>query len=124
MKVKCIKIYNEHTKKYEDKSLSLTIGKEYVVMEVSSRPERATLYRLVSDSQDKMPALYNSIQFETITNNIPSSWIIKQWHDMIVFSPALWQKSGFWELCYDGDPEALEIYKHEARIMLEEENAL
>lgn len=125
MKIKCIKIYNEQTKQYQDTSSWLTVNKEYVVLEMLIRPEREVSYRLVGDNENQMPAIYDARQFVIVTNTIPSNWTVKQLPSgSFIFSPASWRELGFWERCYDGDPAALEIYKHEARIIMEEENAL
>lgn len=125
MKVKCVKIYNEQTKQYQDTSSWLTVDKEYVVLEILIRPEKEVSYRLVGDNTNEMPAIYDARQFEIVTNKIASNWIVKQLSSgRLVFSPNSWREAGFWEKCYDGDPAALEIYKREARIIMEEENAL
>lgn len=125
MKVKCINIYNEHTKQYEASNHRLTIGKQYVILAVEIYPGKDVLYRMVGDNPDKSPALHNSSQFEIVSGKLSSNWIVYQFKDgTLILSPKAWQSLGFWEDCYDGDPAALEIYKREARIILEEENAL
>jgi len=123
MKIKCIKIYNEQTKKYQDMSSWLTVGKEYIVLEILICPEKEVSYRLVGDNKNQMPAMYDARQFEIISNAIPSNWIVKQLSSgRFIFSPAAWREPGFWESYYDHDPVALEIYKREARIIFEQEN--
>ncbi len=121
MKIKCINIYNEHTKQQQDISHWLKIGNEYIVLEVLISPEKKIHYRLVGENQDKMPALYDAKQFITTSNEIPSSWIVTQSpNGVILFSPRPWQSLGFWEECYDCEPKALEIYKAEAKKIYEE----
>ncbi|MGB6976175.1 MAG: hypothetical protein WBE18_01770 [Gammaproteobacteria bacterium] len=125
MKVKCTKFYNEQTKQYQDTSSWLTIGQEYVVLEILIKPEKEIIYRLVGDNKTEMPALYDARQFEIVSGKIPESWIIKQFSSgNFIFSPNPWRKSGFWENCYNGDLTALETYKREARIIYEEEGVL
>lgn len=125
MKVKCINIYNERTKKYESSHHRLTIGNEYVVLGIEIYPGKDVLYRLVGDNPDKSPALHNASQFEITSGKIPTNWHIQCLKSgTLILSPKAWQSLGFWEDCYEQDPKALEIYKREARIIYEEENAL
>jgi hypothetical protein len=49
MRVKCVNIYNKFTKKFVDESDWITIGREYVVLEINARSGKDTLYRLVGD---------------------------------------------------------------------------
>ena len=125
MKVKCKNIYNEHTKQFEESSSSLTIGNEYVVLEAIASANRALLYRLVGDNENKMPALYSASQFEITSDLISSIWgttIINK--SLMVMGPKDWRKDEFWDACYDHDPKALEIYKREAMIIYQEEGML
>jgi hypothetical protein len=125
MKVRCKNIYNEHTKRFEDTSSWLTIGKEYVVLEVEVNSLEKTFYRLIGDNDNKMPALYNASQFEIVDGGMPKNWEVSQLSDgTLIICPKVWQEPGFWEDCYDHDPKALEIYKREARIIYEEEGVL
>lgn len=125
MKVNCTKIYNEITKQYQDTSSWITVGKEYVVLEMLVMPGKEVLYRLVGDNEDEMPAIYNARQFKVVKNKIASNWIIEELiSGSFIFCPALWRERGFWEKCYDRDSAALEIYKREARIIMEEEGML
>lgn len=123
MKVKCIKIYNEITKTFQKSSSWLSIGNEYLVSEVSMRPEREILYRLQGDTNKELPAIYDARQFEVVTNTIPSNWIVIQECDgIITFTPANWSIPGFWENFFDGDQNAIESYRKELNIISNEEN--
>ena len=123
MKVKCIKIYNSHIKKFEETSPWITIGKEYIVLEISINPGSEIYYRLVGDNPDESPGLYDAIQFEVTSNKLPSTWRVEQMKSGDLYlSPLPWQIKGFWEDCYDLDPKSLEIYRREATIIYEEEN--
>ena len=128
MKVKCINIYNEHTKKHENSSHFLTIGKEYIVLEISCSVKANSnniAYRLVGDDPSKSPAIFNAKQFEIISNTQPKNWITTIGKNgFIEIGPKSWQTPNFWESCYDLDKDALEIYKREAQIIYDEENAL
>lgn len=125
MKVKCINIYNEHTKQYEKSNHRLTIGNEYVILGVEIYPKKDVLYRLVGDNPDKKPALHNAFQFEIISGKIPTNWHMHQLKSgTLILSPKVWQSVGFWENCYDHEPKALEIFKREVKIIYEEEGVL
>jgi hypothetical protein len=123
MKVKCINIFNQHTKEFKQSSYWLTIGREYIVLEVNIFTEKKVLYRLVGDNPNESPGLYCSSQFEIISGKIPSNWLVSQINNNVInLSPASWSHLGFWEDCFDLEPEALEVYKKEARIIAREEN--
>lgn len=125
MKVKCINIYNVNTKQYEDSSLWMTKGKEYIVLELEVYPGKDILYRMIGDNLDKSPALYDSKQFQIVSDRLSLNWRITQLKSgALIIGPESWQTLGFWEKCFDGDKATLEIYKREARIITEEENAL
>lgn len=124
MKLLCTCFFNEITKEYQDVNQWLTIGKEYIVLEIEMSVGSANevFYRLVGDNDDLMPALYDARQFKIISGKIPSNWYVSQIGDSKTIGPKTWQELGFWEDCYDYDPAAMEIYRREARIIMEECN--
>jgi hypothetical protein len=122
MKIKCVHIYNEMTKQYENSHHRLTIGMIYIVFEIEFYLNKV-LYRMVCDGLDKSPILQNASQFEIISGKIPSNWEVSQLENNVgfVLGPRTWKNRNFWEECFDGDNNSLEIYKHEARIIMEED---
>jgi hypothetical protein len=69
--------------------------------------------------------LQNVSQFEILSGKIPKNWHIGPGKiELFTICPLAWHALGFWEDCYDLKPDALEIYKREARIIYEEEDAL
>lgn len=121
MKVRCMNIYNDYSKEYVTTDSWLTIGKEYVVLEIY--PDEKIFYRLVGDNGDKMPALYNASQFVVVSGQLPKNWAVSQRDNgALIISPSAWKHLTFWDDCYDHDPKALEIYKRELRIIYEEES--
>lgn len=123
MKVKCKQIINEHTQQQQNTSAWLTIGREYIVLAIEVYSTK-TLYLLVDDSSNQAPHLHDAKQFEILSHRIPSNWNINPGNlEIITIAPKIWQKSTFWEECYEGDQAAIEIYKREARIIYEEEGA-
>ena len=124
MRIKCQKILNERTQHQQESSPWLTIGKEYIVLAIEVYPTK-NYFLLVDDSSNQAPHLHDAKQFEVISHHISSNWRINKGDlDIMTIAPEAWQDPNFWEKCYDGDPSALEIFKHEARIIMEEENSL
>ena len=124
MKVRCQRIITEHTQQQQDTSPWLTIGKEYIVLAIEIYSTK-NLYLLVDDSSNQAPGLHDAKQFQVVTHHVPSNWEINPGDvEVVTIGPKAWQKSSFWEECYDGAPKALEIYKREARVIYEEEGAL
>lgn len=124
MKVKCLKIINEHTQQQQDTSHWLTVGKEYIVLAIQVFPTK-NFYLLVDDSSNQDPHLHDAKQFAVLSHHIPSNWTVNPGDlEVVSIGPKVWQEPTFWESCYDGDQESLEIYKREARIIHAEENAL
>lgn len=123
MKVKYIG-FNDTVKGLQASSERLTIGKEYVVIELLSSVTKGIFYRLIGDNQDGSPAVFPATEFEIISDSTATNWAITiKKNGLIVNGPAAWRESEFWEKCYDGDPAALEVYKREARIIFDEENS-
>lgn len=110
--------------KYIDKRESLTIEKEYIVLEILNSVGKGLLYRLVGDNKNKMPALYSGSQFKIISEVVPTNWSINIINkSLIVLGPKIWRENEFWDACYEHDLKALEIYKREARIIYDEEDS-
>lgn len=122
MRVKCINIFNEHTKQYQDISAWLTIGKEYVVLSIHVYDNRV-LYNIINDSSNQSPGSHNASQFEVVSPKIPSNWKINPGTlNLFTLGPKAWEEDEFWDRCYDGDPETIQIYKREAMIIMSEED--
>jgi hypothetical protein len=108
----------------EDKDF-LTIGKEYLVLEVLMI-ENVVKYRINRDDGGT-PVAFKAEQFDITDNKIPSSWIIDYTeNNQLWIAPqrwlddSLWQYS-FWEdLLSDTSSEAEKVYQEEVQKMLEE----
>jgi hypothetical protein len=125
MKVKYVGVNDSIIGYQQASSERLTIGKEYVVIELLSSVKKGISYRLVGDNQDGSPAVFPATNFEIISDHVPTNWTLTiKKNGLIVNSPSSWRKLGFWEDCYDHNPAALEIYKREVKIIMEEESAL
>ncbi len=122
MKIRCTKIFDEHTQQYRDTSLWLTIGKEYLVLSVTIYAHKVW-YNIVNDDSQQSPGSHDAIQFEVISHHIPSNWGIKPGDiNLFTLEPRAWSTDDFWDRCFDGDPAALELYWRETNVMMEEES--
>lgn len=120
MKIKCIKIYNEHTKQEEQTSPFLTVGGEYIVLAIEMRVNR--VHYLLLDDSSTTPGLQLADQFEVMSKTVPATWkIFPGFLELLVLEPEAWQTVGFWDNYYDGDPKAREIFRREAKIIYQEE---
>jgi hypothetical protein len=83
------------------------------------------LYLIVGDNINKTPYLQNANQFEITSTVIPKNWeLIPGDLNLFTFGPKIWWEDDMWERCHNGEKEALEIYKREARIILQEGGVL
>lgn len=125
MKVKCIKIYNGYKKQFVNSSDWITIGKEYIVLEIDISIKQKggeVSYRMLNDNPSNEPALFQAFQFELVSEKISSNWKVFQFKDdSILFRPAVWHRQGFWEDFYDGKRSAVNEYIREASVIVKEE---
>jgi hypothetical protein len=69
-----------------------------------------------------MPRLYEALQFEIVSEVIPSNWEIRIFNNtLLIVGPKEWRENGFWDKYYDHHSDALEAYQREAQIIYEEE---
>lgn len=121
MKVRCIKLVNPNTGSAEKKNSWLTIGRIYHVLSVEKDVCHSVQYRLTGDAND-IPALHDAGQFEVVSNKIPSNWVVNvEQGGSVEFAPLKWISWGYWEKYFDGEVEAIQVYKEESRRILEED---
>lgn len=112
MKVICERIIQEVTKKEVDHSPFLTVGKEYIVLEIHTDHRGVQDYLIISDDNDDVPILTNVSQFRITCNRIPKCWrVFMDLNGKLCFAPEEWRKGDFWEDLYDEKPEAIAIYE-------------
>ena len=107
MKVKCIKLVDEQTGESLESSSWLSVGKVYHVLSMNMEDGLPIKFQLIGND-GQTPAYHDANQFEIVTNNIPTGWVIdfmSQSHFRL--SPKAWSKPGFWEEYFDGEPEAV-----------------
>lgn len=126
MIIKCLKIYNENTHEYENKTHNgfITVGKLYQVLEVYFR-ESETLYRIIPDDAGigGHPILVRSSEFEIISGKIPPNWgFIERRPGSMLVGPEKWihhqyWQDSFWEDWDNSLPEALRCYEEGLKII-------
>jgi hypothetical protein len=110
MKVRCLRIASPATGEELDKSSWLTVGREYVVLQIVALPGREVLLRLEGDKPGS-PGLWESSLFETVDTGIPASWSAHVDEDgNLSIGPDAWRRQGFWDDFFDDDPEAVREY--------------
>ena len=121
MRVRCRKIIGQLTGKELTSSGWLTIGNEYVVLEVYISNRRGVEFRLLGDNENG-PALFSAEQFEVTSSKIPLSWGIKVTKSGlgIELGPEGWWRKRFWEDYYDQVPEAWREFQAEYERILKE----
>jgi hypothetical protein len=106
MKVRCTKLKARHSE-FPNRNGDgwLTIGRDYVVLEVYGRPSGVE-YRLIGDD-GLTPAIHSAEQFEIISPEIPNGWIFQMRADLSwVLRPFAWAEQSFWASYFDGDASA------------------
>ena len=78
-------------------------------------------FRIISDDEHT-PILADSRQFKTISNDIPSGWIVNLPKEgFIELAPQKWTRLGFWEDFFNGEQEALNDFEEEKNKMMSED---
>ncbi len=75
------------------------------MLEVVALSGRPHLYRVLSD--DRIPALFDCRQFETVSTHLPSNWVNVKNEYGEALRPGNWARPGFWEAFLAGDQHAL-----------------
>lgn len=111
MKVTCIKLGSLPTKSSSsDHDGWVTLGKEYVVLEIYGRGS-SLKFRILGDD-GITPALQSAEQFEITSPEIPPNWIFRMYPDEEwELTPAAWASGEFWMAYFDGDPSAKALFE-------------
>jgi hypothetical protein len=117
MKVRCTRLLNSHRQPVDNSSW-LTIGKEYLVLEVSVS-ETETRFRVISDNAGT-PILAWPSEFEAVSDAIPKCWVAAFRPGYLTFSPAAFRVEGFWERYFDGDVAARRQFDETVRVIEED----
>ena len=117
MKVRCIRLLNARGEPVRTSGW-LTIGKEYVVLEVVVDEQAGSRFRVISDDADT-PVLAQSSQFEAVSDTIPKCWVATFGPNWLAFSPPAFL-GGFWVRYFDGDSAARNEFNEVVKLIEEE----
>jgi hypothetical protein len=107
MKVRCERLLSPTTGQPLERSPLLTVGAEYLVLAVVAEPGGRVVLRLIDD-QGRSPSVWDARLFSTTSARIPAAWDIRvDDRGVLTLAPAAWQRPGFWEAYFDGDPDAV-----------------
>lgn len=112
MKVVCRRIESATTDEAITTNPWLTVGREYDVLEVVAYPGGEILFRLLGDDQAGGPGLWDSRLFMANSTEVPASWVASVDDEGAVrLGPEAWQRDGFWEAYFDGEPAAVDDFR-------------
>jgi hypothetical protein len=98
----------------------LNAGSVYVVLAIEHYPGGSVGFRIASES-NRQPMLFNASDFHVVDNTLPRSWrFLDVYNNIVVLGPEAFGQSGFWERCFDFEPEALEEYARAKSLILSE----
>lgn len=84
----------------------LTVGREYVVLELNVRSDGSSSLRIEHSPED-LAGLYSGKYFEQVSDIIPSQWSIEiRQQAGLSLGPKEWISGDFWERMMERDPEA------------------
>lgn len=121
MKVKCIQLIDERSRKPMENSPWLTVERVYHVLSIELDISGLLKFRLIGDN-GTTPALHDASQFEVVNDLIPSTWVVVSKPGICFeLTPKSWTKAGFWENYFDGMREAVALFELERKKMLDED---
>jgi hypothetical protein len=86
---------------------------EYIVLGVLAEPGGAVQLHLLLDRDGNL-AWFDSDCFLTVEGSVPPSWTTRIGAGgALELAPTTWHAEGFWELYYDGDPDARDSVRRE-----------
>lgn len=119
MKVVCRRLASATTGEELSASPWLTIGREYLVLEIEASPTRGVSFLVEGDQPG--PTLWDAALFELATSHVPSVWTAGLDNGGITLAPKEWQSPGFWESYFDGAPDAVEVFESARAAILADE---
>lgn len=113
MRVLCIKIISPVTREEVLEHPGVQLDLEYDVLSILVESGRGAKFRIRTD--DGTPALFDAAMFAAAADKIPRNWVMSvREGGLVSFGPARWLQPGFWERYFDGDPEAVAVFKSES----------
>jgi hypothetical protein len=90
----------------------LSRQRDYIVLSIE-RSGESMKFRIASE-MNGTPVLFDSAIFEVVDEAQPGTWIATPTEAGIERSPEPWTVTGFWERFFDGEPDAVQIFKEES----------
>jgi hypothetical protein len=115
VKVRCVRLVNARGEPVRTSSW-LTLGKEYLVLEVYVDEQQRSRFRVISDDAGT-PILASSSEFEAVSDAIPKCWVATFGPDRLIFSPPAFRAPGFWVRYFDGDGAARNEFNEVAKLI-------
>ena len=121
MKVRCVRLINEHTGAPAEKSPWLTVGHTYHVLEIHIDRGDKVKFRLIGDDK-RTPAFHVFDQFDLLSHFVPTCWRARfQPGVYLSLGPGVWMEEGFWVRYFDGNYREQKIFEEVYRMILAEE---
>jgi hypothetical protein len=121
VRVRCVKLIDEESGGQIHASPWLSVGKEYLVLEISMSEGESIKFRLLGD-KNGTPALHDFSQFELVSHVIPRCWVVVFKPNLyFCLRPSAFAQPGFWERYFDGDDAARRTFNEVLRGLEEED---
>ncbi|HEY2566237.1 MAG TPA: hypothetical protein VGH95_00810 [Candidatus Aquirickettsiella sp.] len=92
MKIKYIGKFDSVIEIQHASTERLSIGNQYLVIELLSSVKKGVSYRLIGDNKDASPAIFPVLEFEIITVHVPTNWSLSiKKSGLIVNGPPSWR---------------------------------
>ena len=116
MKVLCTRVPVPVDGMVLDSSPWVTVGREYIVLEILAVFRGRVSLRLVTDDARSL-GLFSADCFVTVDSAIPSNWVARvREGGLLELAPDAWLVDGFWDRYYDQDPNARASVDYEIAI--------
>ncbi|MFN9001752.1 MAG: hypothetical protein ACK5VW_06815 [Holosporales bacterium] len=106
-----VKYARERGYEGEGKDPYLTIGKNYIIVNLSFRSFDANTYITLAEEDDgESGSVWDIKYFDIVDGSVPSEWVVTKFdHGVVWLSPKEFL-GDFWELYHEGDEEAERIF--------------
>ena|SRR3712207_4029823 len=122
MRVVCQRIVSPTTGEKLRSSPWLTVGHEYLVLEVVADPAGEVRFRLLGDDETGGPGVWDARLFTIASGRVPAVWTATlDDRGVLTLGPTGWQREGFWEDYFDRDSAAVADFEEAKRALLDEE---
>ncbi len=97
----------------------LTLHQEYLVLSVLATGRGPAKIRVLADD-NRTPILVDAAMFAADSQPLPQNWeaVIRE-NGLLELAPRAWLEHGFWERYFDGDVEAIAIFRRELEVMID-----